>query len=198
MPALIAVAAISAGASLGGAYLQSRAAGKAADKQEAAAEKGLALQRDMYRQSRQDLAPYMSAGAAAQTTLAGLMGTGMAPLPDVQSSAPGGGTALPDGRIRPDGAPTIGHAQRRPGYPAGGTSDLPPRAGYQGDVWNPDTNTIRNTGYNVPERPAGERTAPGGGSSASGYVLMRAPTGEEAHVAPDQVGYAMQRGAVRV
>lgn len=194
MPALIAVTAISAGASLGGAYMQSRAAGKAADKQEAAAEKGLALQRDMYRQSRADLAPYMSAGAGANATLAGLMGTGMAPVPDVQSSAPGGGMMLPDGRTRPEGSPTVGQAQRRPGFEAGGTSALPPRPGYQGDVWNPDTNTINNTGYNVPTRAAGERTAP----DTSGYVLMRAPTGEEAHVAPQQVGLAMQRGAVRI
>lgn len=189
--ALIVGSAIAAGSQIAGAAIQSHAAGNAADTQAAAGREALTLQRDMYRQGRSDLAPYMSAGAGAQGVLADVMGVPMAPVPDVQSSGPGGGTMGPDGRLRPPNSPTLGQAMRRPGTTSP-TSDLPPRPGYQGDVWDADTNTTRNTGYAGGGQ--GERTAP----NASGYVSMRAPDGAVAQVPTAQVETAMRRGAVRV
>jgi hypothetical protein len=61
----VVVASVGAGAALGGAYLQSRAAGKAADKQAAAANQATQLQRDMFEIQRRDQQPWRRAGIGA-------------------------------------------------------------------------------------------------------------------------------------
>jgi len=62
-----------AGPVLGG-LLGSRSAKKAAKQQQEAAQQGLAAQKEMYEQSRADLAPYRGTGAAANSRLSYLLG----------------------------------------------------------------------------------------------------------------------------
>jgi hypothetical protein len=200
--ALILGSGIAAGGAVAGSAMQANAAGNAAESQERAAREALQLQWNMYRQQRSDLAPYMSAGEGAQTTLAALMGTPMAPVEDVQLQTLNGDKILPDGRIRPAGAETIGHATVRPGREDAERARMEairrnPPPGYQGDIWNPVTGEINNTGYNVPPRPAGnygERHAP----NSSGYVQLRAPNGQVSSVPADQAEYYVARGATRM
>lgn len=70
----LAPSLLNIGANAVGGYFQSRAAGKAADQQAAAADKALALQRDIWNQSQANQAPYMQTGSQAITRLNGLMG----------------------------------------------------------------------------------------------------------------------------
>lgn len=72
--ALLISGLASAGAGVGGAAINARAQGKAADKQAEAIEKGIALQEKMYNQDRADFAPYRGLGAGAVGNLAYLSG----------------------------------------------------------------------------------------------------------------------------
>jgi len=60
-----------------GGVINSNAQGKALDAQTQAGDKALALQKEMYDQSRQDLAPYRDSGNAANAKLSSLMGLAM-------------------------------------------------------------------------------------------------------------------------
>jgi len=59
---------------LAGSMMQSSAAGDAADAQAAAANNAAAVQKQIYNQNRDDLAPYRSTGYGANSMLAALMG----------------------------------------------------------------------------------------------------------------------------
>jgi hypothetical protein len=67
------------GATLGGAYLSSKAAGKAADASQAGAEASAGVQRYMYDTSRKDLAPWRNVGVGALGKLAKLYGISSTP-----------------------------------------------------------------------------------------------------------------------
>lgn len=68
------VAAVGAAATIGGAAMSSDAAGDASAAQQKAAKQAANVQRDQYRQSRTDLAPYRTAGYSALNSLMGLSG----------------------------------------------------------------------------------------------------------------------------
>tara|TARA_R110000868_G_scaffold203900_2_gene451809 strand:- start:2158 stop:2883 length:726 start_codon:yes stop_codon:yes gene_type:complete len=65
----VTAALIAGGATLASAYIGSRAAGKAADVQSAAARSAAELQKEQYEQTRQDLAPWRAAGEQALNKL---------------------------------------------------------------------------------------------------------------------------------
>lgn len=74
------------GAVLGGALLSSNSASNAADQQAAGTDKALASQNQQFNTSREDLAPYRSAGTAALTRLQALLGIG--PSADTNPHSP--------------------------------------------------------------------------------------------------------------
>ena len=76
IPVGIAAAAGSAAAGLGGALISSSAAKSAAETQAASGDKALALQKQMYDQTRADLQPWVTQGSSAVGTLGALMGLG--------------------------------------------------------------------------------------------------------------------------
>lgn len=96
--ALIA-AGIAAGASVGSAAIQSHAAGKAADKQTAAANQATQLQREIFNQQRSDTMPWLRAGQGAVSTLANLSGIPMG----------GPGTGGVPGGTTPTATPPTAH-----------------------------------------------------------------------------------------
>jgi len=84
---------LGAGASILGSVLGSSAAGDAADAQSAAAANSLKLQKEMYDQTRTDLAPYRDLGNAGWTKLAELMGLYNPNSPTSTSTVVGGAPA---------------------------------------------------------------------------------------------------------
>ncbi len=113
---------IGTGANVLGGILSSHAAGKAADKQAAAAKQSLDLQRNIYEQNRNDQMPWLNAGRGAVSTLSQLMGVnGINPASTFSQTSPqpqqavqrsplaalaGGGGGMvnmraPDGSTRP-------------------------------------------------------------------------------------------------
>jgi len=74
MPAAVVGGIIAGAGSLGAAAIGAHAAGKAANQQVAAGDKALALQKDIYNQQQVNEAPFRNTGAAAITTLGGLLG----------------------------------------------------------------------------------------------------------------------------
>jgi len=74
--AVIGSAAIGAGSSILGSKAQSKAAGKAADAQTAAADRAAQVQWDMYEQTREDMTPWRETGEEALYKLSDVMGIG--------------------------------------------------------------------------------------------------------------------------
>src|SRR5262252_10877526 len=74
--ALIGLGIASAAGGVASSAIQAHAAGKAAQQQQQAADRALALQQQMYQQTRSDLAPYMGAGTQGLTSLTSLLGVG--------------------------------------------------------------------------------------------------------------------------
>jgi hypothetical protein len=105
-------AGAAAGASIYGAHKASGAAKDAAKQQQQSAQQALALQREMYGQTRADLGPYREQGGQGLTALSALLGL---PGPAPASSAPVGPTApVPSSwHSMPPGATVTGHAVPR-------------------------------------------------------------------------------------
>jgi type II secretory pathway pseudopilin PulG len=88
IPAAVwASSAIGAGTSLASGLMGSRAAGKAADQQQQAANAALGLQRQQWQQSLQNLAPYRGIGEGAAAQLSKMLGYGPA-APQTYATAP--------------------------------------------------------------------------------------------------------------
>jgi hypothetical protein len=119
MPALIAVAAISAGSQIAAAKMQSSAAKNAAKTQSASADRAMAFQKQQYEQARQDFSPYQQAGATSLGRLGSMAGQ---PAPTFQPGQQasfaslgnplgGGPQAVPPGPLpgqtTPPGAPPM-------------------------------------------------------------------------------------------
>ena len=178
MPAAIAIpAVISAAGSIGAAAIGSHAAKDAAKTQTDSADKALALQTRIYDENKSNLAPWVSQGQQAATTLGGLMG-----LPATGGGG-GGSAATPTG----------------PFTRAGSGSTVAVPGTYQGQaiLRNPDrvpgtdlqSAQPRGTlGAFNPQSAAGQRT--------SSYVTMRSPDGKETMPVPAQhVDHYRQLGA---
>jgi hypothetical protein len=170
--AIIAGSAIAAGSQIAAAKMASGAAKEAAKTQVASGEKALDLQREMYQQNRADFQPYLQGGTQAFNTLSGLMGLGGGGAPQQQPTmslgAPSPAKMLPDGRIRPEGAETIGHAVYR------GT----------GQPYQPGN----RSGYSAASTP----------QSSYAMVTLRAPDGTTKTVPADQAAYYQSKGATLV
>jgi hypothetical protein len=119
MPALIAVAAISAGSQIAAAKMQSNAAKNAAKTQSASADRAMAFQKQQYEQARQDFSPYQQTGATSLGRLGAMAGQ---QAPTFQPGQPasfaslgnplgGGPQAVPPGPLpgqtTPPGAPPM-------------------------------------------------------------------------------------------
>ncbi len=74
------------GANLAGSIIQSNQASKAAQAEQAAAEKALALQSNIYQQQRSDLAPYRNAGSSSLSALT--YGLGLDPSKSADTTTP--------------------------------------------------------------------------------------------------------------
>ncbi len=154
------------GANLAGSIIQSRQASKAAEAEQAAAEKALALQSNIYQQQRADLAPYRNAGSSSLSALT--YGLGLDPsksadttTPYFQQQAQAQNNAVPQ------------NAQRNPNSPA----TQPIQAGnYTGGTAVPRTSLTALS------------------SPSSGMVAMRSPDGRPAQVPQNQVQAALAAG----
>lgn len=163
--------AISAGAGLGGALIQKSAADNATKAQSDAADKAVALTEKMYNQDRADMAPYRNIGAYSLSQLGHL--TGMPPTFGTDAVA-----SATQAANQPATTPQVSRwtaiTDNNPAtHPAPRTIQLPA-----------ELQTLRDLG-------ATQQTA-------SSFVRMRAPDGEEADVHPSEVGLFLQHGATRV
>ncbi len=172
MPVLPFVPAIiQGGATIFGAKTAANSNTEAAKLQAATADKALAIQKQMYDQTRTDEAPYRAFGAGALGALSQGLGVAPTPAAPTVASASGVMSALAGAphASNPNQQPAIGTAMPRPA-----DQPVPPQ-------------------YGVP-RPAESQTA-AQAQTTSGYVQMRSPTGQVKAVAPDQVAHYSQLGA---
>ena len=176
---LLTVALIGAGTSIAGGIVQSKAASKATKAQTDAGDKSLALQREIYNQQQANEAPWRNTGAAAITSLGGLLG-----LP---AGAPGGGTGqLPaqGGGPQYDAPYTAAQANFDHYSPTGGYigKDTP----VSEQMSNPNVN-VDASGYTAQQHGA---TPP--------YVTVKAPNGTSYQVPWDKKQEAVDNGGVVV
>lgn len=168
-------AGVGAGGAAYAAHKASSGAQAAADTQAEYGKQALALQEKMYQQTRGDLAPWMTAGQRANSTLSYAMGLGA--IPFVEPGAGGATKAVPD-YSRPRGTNEIvGYA-----VPRGTTSGPTGLAA-----------AIRTSVADLAGAVPGAAT-----QTASGYVTMRAPDGTTQSVPSQYVNHYTQRGAVQV
>lgn len=158
--------------------LANKAAQKAADQQLKANAEALALQKQIYEQTRADFAPYRESGAAAMGTLSSLMG-----LP-----GGGGGSTAPNAPLQAAGMTTgSGLTTRQPGDPEIGVhpGQAPPV-----DAPTPYRPQVGGVAVSTPVE---QRTA-----SSMAPQRMRAPDGSEEDVPGELVSHFEHAGAVRV
>ncbi|HKA39855.1 MAG TPA: hypothetical protein VKD25_08800 [Burkholderiales bacterium] len=204
MPASVAVPLILGGAttaaSLYGASKQSGAAREASEAQAQSAREALALQRDIYQQTRSDLAPYTGAGTQGLTALTSFLG-----LPAPPASA---GTLDPS-RVNP-------RVDEVPIFPASFSAGREDALARLLAPWGPGGKNKQNPhatqwleDYQRWKAGQGARgsggtptTSPTVGSAyggaPGGTVMLRAPTGQTQAVPADQVDFYLARGATRV
>ena len=159
----------------------SDASKEAAQAQTAAGNQSLALQRDVWQQSQQNLQPWMQRGSQAVNTMAELMGFGPAP------TAAGGAT--PPATTGPSPIlGTRGYAwqQRTPENET--TFGRDPNMPGQGNWASQRAATIR-------ERRLAEVLGAALPQNQSGYVQMRAPDGTVQPVPTQYVDHYTQLGA---
>lgn len=176
MPAAVAIPAIiGAAGSVGGALIQRHAANSATQAQTDASDKALNLQRDIYTQQRNDLAPYREGGAGAMS----LLNLGLGITPQGTATVPGLTSDGPHTSARgPNGEPGQ-VAQRNPNAQ---TTTFVPATAYTGDTA-------------VPRGLASLGQSPAQAQTSSSYVTMRAPDGATRQVPANQVGFYQAKGA---
>ncbi len=164
----IAIGGIAAaGSSIAGAKMASGATKDAAKTQAASADKALAIQKQMYDQTRTDEAPYRQLGAGA----VGLLGQGLGLPAQQQTWAPAPATAA---------QPAAPAAASGGGFLGGLGHAL-------GALTPPGLPHLPGTGGGSPQ--------PGQAQTASGYVQMKSPTGQVKPVASGDVAHYQQLGA---
>lgn len=184
----------------GGASLALTAAGasmegaeKAAKQEEQANNQALALQKQMYEQHRQDMAPWANTGASAMYQLGSAMGL------------PAGGGPIGGGGLGPleQAAPTAREPQlpawydesKSPFYNVG-RRKIDPVANYlkpgEPGIWK--RLTVGQMTPHEQQNAAAEQTS----SSLGSTVRMRDPDGEESDVPADMASYFEAKGAQRV
>ena len=184
---LLTVGLISAGAGLAGAAIQSHQTGKAVDAQKDASEQALALQKDIYNQQVANLSPWRNTGAAAITTLGGLLGL------------PGGGGS---GQLPASGTAPAMDAPISPGQ--ANFAGYSPYGGYVGKnvtmgerMSNPNA-TVDAAGYTAQQHGASLPSASSYGTPAmqTGAPMLRGqtPTGQMVQVPAEKAGEFQQNG----
>ena len=180
---LLTVGIIGAGAGLIGAGIQAHQTGKAVDAQTDAANKQLALQREIFNQQQANEAPWRSVGANAITSLGGLLGLG------------GGGGAAGGSTLGQIGSGTEMDAPISPGQ--ANFDRYSPSGGYIGkDV--PMSEHMTNP---YVQTDAGGYTAQQHGASpdqAIPMLLVKDPTGQVRRVPADRVAEAQRNGGTVV
>lgn len=173
-------ALMSAGVSLGtnvlNGYLQNRAIGKAADQQTAALEKAQAINEQTRKENIARVQPWVNTGLGANSTLANLFGL---PSPGGTSGEAPIGPSTPTTPTGPVSPPSSASGGVNPNPP------VQPPPGASGGM------TLASIGQDTPQAVAQQQTQ-------SGYVRMRAPSGEEQDVASRLVPHYQQLGAVPV
>jgi hypothetical protein len=188
-PAVIAASIATAGA-LGGAKLSSNAAKSAAKTQEAAGNKALDLQRDIYGQQKTLLNPYVTAGTES-------LGRLMSSHWGTPYSGPGGPTALagnpyaptPEALGIPNGMIGRSEPQRNP------FAAMPMQTGLTNPAPMPSLGQMG--GPMQPPRPGGPPQGAQGASAGQQMVMVEAPTGERMPL-PLPLAQAAQRKGARI
>lgn len=182
MPAAVWVpAAIGAAASIGGAVIQSKSAGKAADIQAASGTQAAGTLGQIYQQQRADMAPYAGLGAQAVGSLGSLAGFPKLPA----------GTGS-----------TMGLPPMAPGVPApntpGAVDTQPTMGGFRSGIATGEFAVPRKG--TLGSLASQQRTASGYSAqpASGGMVQLQAPTGEVQSVPADQAGHYIAQGARRV
>lgn len=178
---LLTVGLIGAGAGLGGALIQSHSTSKAVDAQTDAANKQLALQREVFNKQQENEAPWRNVGASAIGSLGGLLGLG---------GGGGGGGSLGqltepmqyDAPISP-GQANFDRYSTQGGYIG---KDVP----MSEHMTNPYVQ-VDSSGYTAQQHGASP-------SQAIPMLLVRDPTGQVRQVPADKVAEAEQNGGTVV
>ncbi len=166
LPAIIA-----GGSAIGGALIGKSASDNATEAESDAADKAVALTKDMYEQDRADYAPYRNLGAFSVGELGSLVGMPKDFGTQAVDAATQPRTAVPRPATTPHVSPwtaiTDNNPETRP--------ELAPR---------PEFQSLRDLGAQQ--------------QSASSFVRMRAPNGEEEDVDPREVPFFQAQGAMRL
>ncbi len=172
---LLTLGIIGAGTGLASAAIQSHAANSASEKQTEASDKSLALQNQIYGNTRADLSPFVGIGTGALGNLRQLAGIPNAPPP----------TPVPQMPLQPGSTrdPNTGAVVYAPG-----TTMAAGDPGY-----NPTSGS--NVGLPGPNGPIQPRTAANPNGTGSGYVTMKAPDGSINRVPSQHVSFYTQKGA---
>lgn len=184
---------IAAGAagSLGSAAIASKGAKDAAKTAAGAATQAAQLQKDIYEQTRADLAPQRQLGAQAATTLGALMGLGGG------GSAAGGGGATGSLGGAPVTTPLTDAVGG--GWPPGRanpyTGELQTGPGPRPEGQNVYDVRMRPDGSGYVNASAGAKWYPGSGQAEGSLVTMQAPDGTQQAVPASQVAHYQARGA---
>ncbi len=158
---LLTVGLITAGVGAGAGIYETN---KAANTQQNATDQSLALQKQMYTQTRQDLSPYASIGTGALSNLRTLAGIPQPP-PAFNPTAAG---------PIPMGASYVNPAGQR-------VAGLPPSTAQAGSLG-------AMSGQPAIASPAASQTG-------SGFVTVKAPTGETKQVPASESSYWASKGA---
>ncbi len=191
-------ASLAIGAAIDQGRKADKAIGQAATTQNQAIDKALAAQnqsigqagevfRNNYADTRNLYQPFYGAGTGSLGALMGLMGVSSGPMPESAllsspSMSSGGAQA----------GPPMSMTSRGPGMPEAMheiTGTAVPRSSVEAQAQ--PGGTLASLGQQAAQQQAQQQTS-------SGYVRMRAPTGEEADVPENAVAAAMKKGAVRL
>jgi len=165
-----------------GARRAAGAADKAADAQEAASDKSLALVKEMYEQDRADRAPYRALGRVAVGGLSHLAGVNLAAYGDpAPASAKPGADAAPTAPSRAEQAQAaLDRIEQQPGVNR-----------------SPRTQAVRDALAREAAGTPRDLAQPASASTASSYVRVQAPDGEVRELPPETAARAIQAGGRR-
>ncbi len=173
--ALLASAALSGGLQLAGAAKASSSANKAADQQVASADKGLALQKQIYNEQKAGMQPYAQFGQQALGSLGSLMGFPALPPPTPPTGYGANGQSL--GPITGNQGPMNMSDPRVHRLAKGGSLVDPGMSGTIGGMVGQSSYRSPASGLGAPM----QQTQGGGGSFAAPggrMVKVSSPDGE--------------------
>jgi hypothetical protein len=183
MPPIVIAGGIAAAGAIGSAIIASKAAKSAAQTQTEASDKALDLQKEMYNTTRSDLSPWTTQGQKAATALGSLMG--LDSVSGATSGSSSGSTSTQTGSRTP--TPNAVYMNKA----------VPTDSAAADDVQQALTNQIAST-YPLSSVASNNPQTAAQAQTQSGYVTMRAPSGETQSVPSHTVNLWKSRGAVVV